>query len=280
MATISPGSPVAASTAADDLPPSGSALVRADVLRPIVLPIATALVVLVAWQFCCDYYKIPPLALPAPTVIYHTLVRNFPLLMEHAAQTAYEVALGFVLSIVLGAILGMGIAYSRLFRESVYPNLVFFQLIPKVALAPLFIMWFGLGSQSRLAFAVFMSFFPMVLSTASGLSNVDPNAIRLCEALTATRLQTFIAVRFPFALPNIFNGMKIAVTMSMIGVVVGEFITSQAGLGYLILFAASRAESPIIFAAIAVLCTIGLLFFGIVVLGEKIVLRWYGTPTR
>ena len=120
----------------------------------------------------------------------------------------------------------------------------------------------------------------MVLSTASGLSNVDPNAIRLCEALTATRLQTFLAVRFPFALPNIFNGMKIAVTMSMIGVVVGEFITSQAGLGYLILFAASRAESAIIFAAITILCTIGLLFFGVVALGEKLVLRWYGTPTR
>jgi NitT/TauT family transport system permease protein len=280
MATTSPGSPVAASRTADDLPATGLALARLEALRPIVLPIGTAFAVLLVWQFCCDFYNIPPLTLPAPVAIYHTLIRNFPLLMEHATQTASEVAVGFVMSVVLGVLIGMGLAYSRLFREAIYPNLVFFQLTPKVALAPLFIMWFGLGSESRLAFAVFMSFFPMVLSTASGLSNVDPNAIRLCEALTASRLQTFVAVRFPFALPNIFTGMKIAVTMSMIGVVVGEFVTSQAGLGYLILFAASRAESPIIFAAIAVLCTIGLLFFGVVALGEKIIFRWYGTPTR
>jgi NitT/TauT family transport system permease protein len=279
MATTSPGSAAAASRTADDPPATGLALARLEALRPIVLPVGTAFMVLLVWQFCCDFYKIPPLALPAPVAIYHTLIRNFPLLMEHAAQTASEVAVGFVMSVVLGVIIGMGIAYSRLFREAIYPNLVFFQLTPKVALAPLFIMWFGLGSESRLAFTVFMSFFPVVLSTASGLSNVDPNAIRLCEALTASRLQTFVAVRFPFALPNIFTGMKIAVTMSMIGVVVGEFITSQAGLGYLIMFAASRAESPIIFAAIAVLCTIGLLFFGVVALGEKLIFRWYGTPT-
>jgi NitT/TauT family transport system permease protein len=156
---------------------------------------------------------------------------------------------------------------------------VLFQLIPKVALAPLFIVWLGIGSQSRLAFALFISFFPIVISMATGLLEVDRDMLRLCRSLTATEWQIFTSVRFPAALPYLFSGMKIAMTMAMIGVIVGEFITAQAGLGYLIIFATSRAETGVIMAAIGLLCVIGLGLYGLVLLGEAAMRRWYYGPS-
>ena len=244
--------------------------------RPVLLPAITAILALSAWEFVVRYNDIPQVILPAPSAVFDTIVSNFGLLMFHTWQTASEAAAGLVLAIVCGVSLGMALTYSPLLRDAMFPNLVFFQLIPKVALAPLFIMWLGIGSISRLAFALFISFFPIVISTMAGLTNVDPNVIRMCRSLTATDWQIFLSVRFPFALPYIFNGLKIGVTMAMIGVIVGEFITSQAGLGYLILFGSSQADTPVIFASIAVLCTVGLAFFGIVAVADRIMRRWFG----
>jgi NitT/TauT family transport system permease protein len=150
-----------------------------------------------------------------------------------------------------------------------YPNVVLFQLIPKIALAPLFIVWLGIGFQSRLTFSVFISFFPVVIAALAGLDHVDQSLLRLCRALTASSWQVFVSVRLPHALPYVFSGMKIATTFAIIGVIVGEFITSQAGLGYLILFASSQADTSLILAAITVLCFFGLAFYGIVALLER-----------
>src|SRR6185312_9296646 len=114
------------------------------------------------------------------------------------------------------------LCYSTILREALYPNLVVFQLIPKIALAPLFIIWLGIGSPSRLAFAIFISFFPIVIATTAGLTNVDRDMVRLCRALTASEWQIFTSVRLPSALPYVFSGMKIGVTLSIIGVIIGE----------------------------------------------------------
>ena len=245
-------------------------------LRPVLLPAGTAVLVLAVWEFIVRYNHIPPVVLPAPSAVYDTIVSNFGLLMFHAWQTASEAATGLLLAIGFGVSLGMALTYSPLLRDAIFPNLVFFQIIPKVALAPLFIMWLGIGGISRLAFALFISFFPIVISTMTGLANVDPNVIRMCRSLTATDWQIFLSVRFPFALPYVFNGLKIGVTMAMIGVIVGEFITSQAGLGYLILFGSSQADTPVIFAAITVLCIVGLTFYGVVAFADRMMRRWFG----
>jgi NitT/TauT family transport system permease protein len=171
--------------------------------------------------------------------------------------------------------LAFAITYSPLLRDILYPNLVAFQLIPKVALAPLFVIWLGISSESRLAYATFISFFPVVIATSVGLATTERDAIRLCRSLNASTWQTFMMVRFPFALPHIFSGLKIAVTMSFIGVIIGEFISAKAGLGFYILYAGSRMETAAIFAAIFVLCVIGLALFGAVAGGERLVRRWY-----
>lgn len=248
---------------------------EAAVVRGVVLPIATAAIVVVAWELFVRFAGVPAMILPAPTEVYRTLVRIYPLLVTHSLPTMLETVAGFVLATVLGVVLAIVITYSPSWRAALYPNLVFFQLIPKIALAPLFIVWLGIGSSSRLAFALFISFFPIVISMITGLAEVDRDMLRLCRSLTATEWQIFTSVRFPYSLPYLFSGMKIAMTMAMIGVIVGEFISAQSGLGYLIIFATSRAETAVIMAAIVVLCAIGLALYGFVVLGEIWMRRWY-----
>lgn len=244
-------------------------------LRAVVLPIGLALLALALWQAVVVVGHIPPVILPSPLSTLRYIVERWDVLLTHAIPTTLESALGFVLATVLGVLLAVAITYSTLAREALYPNLVFFQLIPKIALAPLFIIWLGIGTQSRVAFSVFIAFFPVVIATTAGLMSVDRGMLRLCRALTATPWQIFVHVRFPAALPYIFSGMKVAVTLAIIGVIIGEFITAQAGLGYLIIFATARADTEVSMAAIVVLCVCGLLLYGIVALGEWIANRLF-----
>ncbi|MGD0849974.1 ABC transporter permease [Bradyrhizobium sp.] len=244
-------------------------------LRGIALPLGLAAIVLLGWQLAVTLGHIPPVILPSPISITHYIIARYDILLMHAVPTTLESAAAFVLATLLGIALAILITYSRLAREALYPNLVFFQLIPKIALAPLFIIWLGIGSQSRITFAVFIAFFPVVIATTAGFANVDKGMLRLCRSLTASEWQIFTSVRFPAALPHIFSGMKIAVTLAIIGVIIGEFITAQAGLGYLIIFATARADTEISMAAIVVLCVCGLLLYGLVALGESIANRFY-----
>jgi NitT/TauT family transport system permease protein len=248
-------------------------------LRGIALPLALAAIVLVGWQLAVTLGHIPPVILPSPVSITRYIIDRYDILLMHAIPTTLESAAAFVLATLLGIALAIIITYSQIAREALYPNLVFFQLIPKIALAPLFIIWLGIGSQSRIAFSVFIAFFPVVIATTAGFANVDKGMLRLCRALTASEWQIFTSVRFPAALPHIFSGMKIAITLAIIGVIIGEFITAQAGLGYLIIFATARADTEISMAAIVVLCICGLLLYGLVALGESIANRFYSADS-
>jgi NitT/TauT family transport system permease protein len=248
-------------------------------LRSVALPLGLAFFVLAAWQIAVTLAKIPPVILPSPISIVQYIAQRYDILLTHAVPTTVESAAGFVLATLLGVALAIIITYSRVAREALYPNLVFFQLIPKIALAPLFIIWLGIGSQSRIAFSVFIAFFPVVIATTAGFLSVDKSMLRLCRALTASEWQIFTSVRFPAALPYIFSGMKIAITLAIIGVIIGEFITAQAGLGYLIIFATARADTEVSMAAIVVLCICGLLLYGLVALGEWIANRFYAAES-
>jgi NitT/TauT family transport system permease protein len=234
--------------------------------------------VLLLWEIGVRIAGIPSVILPAPTAILELVLDKHEILLRHAIPTTLESAGGFLLASAAGILIAILLTYSEIARQALFPNLVFFQLIPKIALAPLFIMWLGIGSQSRLAFSVFISIFPIIIATTAGLSAADPNAVRLCRSLTASEWQIFTNVRFPSALPYIFSGMKIGITLSIIGVIIGEFITSQRGLGYLIIFATSRADTVVAMAAIVVLCASGLLLYGAVALAEKFTDRRYGVP--
>jgi NitT/TauT family transport system permease protein len=245
-------------------------------LRPLLLPLATAAALLCVWQVVVRALHVPAVVLPPPSDIGHELWRALPTLLHHAVPTTLDSVMAFSTASALGIALAVAITYSPFLRDMLYPNLVLFQLIQKVALAPLFVVWLGIGSGSRVAFAAFVSVFPVVISATVGFANAETSALRLCRSLTASEWQAFAMVRFPFALPAIFSGMKIAMTMAVIGVIIGEFISAQAGLGFYILYASSRMETALIFAALLVLCVIGVALFGAVALAEQVVRQSYG----
>lgn len=243
----------------------------------VILPVATAIGALVLWQVLVDVSGINHSIMPPPTAVWDRIVKNYGLILTHAVPTTIETLVAFGVSVPVAVVLGALMTYSKAINQALYPNLVFFQLIPKIALAPLFIVWFGIGLEARVSFSFFISFFPILIGTAAGLQAVDRDMLRLCRSFKATEWQVMLHVRFPYSLPFIFSGMKVAVTLAIIGIVVGEFIASQAGIGYLILFASSRQQTDVSLACIVVLCVIGLLLYGLVVLGEMIMEHWYGS---
>ena len=242
--------------------------------RKVLLPGLIVVLCLIAWEMTVDWLQIPAVVLAPPSTIFTKLVKFYPLLLANAVPTTIKSLFAFFLTVLLGIFLAAALNYSQLLYDAFYPNLVFFQLVPKIALAPLFILWFGIHYKSRLIFSVFISFFPMLIATTAGLDNVDRNMLRLCSSLGASKLQILWSIRFPASVPFIFGGMKISVTLAIIGIIVGEFISSQAGLGYLILFASGRQDTALIFAAITVLCLVGLLLYAGVVAAERATNRW------
>jgi NitT/TauT family transport system permease protein len=249
---------------------------NADALRRAVLAFAFAGTLGVVWEIKADLSPVTFNSMPAPSAILALIAKNFPVMLPHVMSTSMECLFGFLIAAVAGILLGAFIAYSEAALEALYPHLVFFQIIPKIALAPLFVVWFGLGSPSRLLFAVFSSFFPTLVATLAGLQTTRPLYLRLCRSVGAPKWRSFLLVQFPFALPHIFSGLKIAITMAIIGVVVGEFITAQIGLGYIIKFASSALELGLVFAALTLLCVVGLVLYGAVVLAERLVMARYG----
>ena len=244
--------------------------------RGVLLPLGFAALATVGWEILCRMTRISPLLLPPPSAVWAVLSENYEILFQQALPTTIETLVSFGLATLLGVALAIAITFSAWIREALYPNIVMFQLIPKIALAPLFIVWLGVGSKSCIVVAIFIAFFPVVVSTATGLVSAKPEVLLLCRSLTASEWQMFRLARFPYAMPFVFAGMKVGVTMAMIGVIVGEFITAQAGLGYIIMFASSAGETATVLAAIVLLCGIGLALYGIVALGELAVQRWYG----
>ena len=244
--------------------------------RSVLLPVGFAMLTTIAWEILCRATRISPLLLPPPSAVWTVLAENSEILFQHALPTTIETVVSFGLATLLGVALAIAITFSAWVREALYPNIVMFQLIPKIALAPLFIVWLGVGIQSCMTVGLFIAFFPIVVSTATGLVSANPEVLQLCRSLTASEWQMFRMARFPYAMPYVFAGMKVGVTMAMIGVIVGEFITAQAGLGYIIMFASSAGETATVLAAIVLLCVIGLVLFGLVALAELAMQRWYG----
>ncbi len=238
-------------------------------------PFLTCMGILLAWEALARLANIPQIILPPPSEVAAEILRSFPLLAKHALATGTETVVAYLLSAALGIVIASALTLFRPLKEAFYPYLVALQTVPKIALAPLFIVWLSIGFESRLAIGVFVSVFSIIVSLMSGLRATPPDILRLARSVRAGTLQTFFHVRFPYALAYLFSGLKIASTTVVIGVVVGEFISSEVGLGHLIMFAASRLETQLVMAAIAVLCLIGIAMYGTVSLLERLVQRWY-----
>ena len=246
-----------------------------DGARIVLPPLAAAILLFGGWELLSRNGLVSARLLPAPSKVFDTLMRSLGILLDQAQPTFWGAVAGIVLAAALGIALGAAVSYSRTLMQAVYPTIVFFQLIPKVALAPVFLLWFGTGFAANVIFSVFIAFFPVVVATIAGLQAAPPNYERLCRSLMMSRTQLFLRVKFPYALPHIFSGLRIGVTFAVIGVVLGEFITAQVGLGYIILFSANNFETALLLASILLLCGVGILLFGFFLALEAVVIRIY-----
>lgn len=238
-------------------------------------PTVTALGLLLLWEAAVRLGGISPLLLPAPSAILGTMVAEFPLLMHMSAITAAEFSLGFFLGIAVGLPLGALIVHVRPVRLALYPLLVGFQTVPKAAVAPIFIVWLGTGMTSKVLIAFAISFFPIVIDTVVGLRAAQPETIHLVRSMGAKAAAVFWYVRFPSALPAIFGGLKVASTLAVVGAVVGEFVSADKGLGYLVLVANGELNTRLVFAAVVMLTILGIIFYFLIEALERAVVGWH-----
>ncbi len=243
-------------------------------LARFIYPLAGTAIIILIWHYYVVLMQVPVVVLPTPLQVLKSMIDEARILAEEGWVTALECIYGFVLSLAIGIPIAVVMTYSRIANQMFYPLLVASQSIPKVAIAPILLVWFGTGIQSKLAMAFVIAFFPVVVDTATGLRSTSPDLIELARSLQCTRLQTFFKIQLPSALPSIFSGAKIAVTLSVIGAVIGEFIGSNEGLGNLLLTANSQLNSPLVWASLTVLSVLGMLLYGIVALAERILMPW------
>lgn len=227
-----------------------------------------------AWEILVDALHIKPVILPAPSVIFLSIGKHWSYLLTNTWPTLIAVTAGFAAAAIFGFVIAIGIAYSRWVSEMTYPFLVAAQVLPKVALAPLFLIWFGFGLTPKVVIAALIAFFPIVINTARGLSSVEPELIQYMHSLGANWQEVFFKLSLPWALPYIFASFRISIGLAVVGAVVGEFISSDNGLGYVISYANTSLDTDVMFAGLLVLSALGVALFLIIVLVERMVLSW------
>ncbi len=232
-------------------------------------------VILVAWEAFVRLAKIPHFLLPTPSAIGYEILESPGWYMHHGLFTLQSCLLGFGIALICGIFISIGILYSRFLENTFYTLLVSLNSIPKIALAPLFIIWLGTGLVSKVAISALVALFPIVIDTVLGLKSVDPDVIDLARSFKASRTRVLFAIRFPNALPAMFAGMKVAISLALVGAIAGEFVASENGLGYVILVAQGLFQTTRVFAAIMLLGVMGTILFYIVDLLERLLVPWH-----
>lgn len=226
----------------------------------------------VAWQVGSTVFRIPTFLLPSPGAILERALHVMPQLVAHSILTLREVVEGFLLSVVVSIPLGILVVYSRTLERIVYPALVAFQAIPKVALAPILVVWFGFGLTSKVTLAFVTAMFPIIVNTVVGMKQTPPELIMLMRSLRASEAQIFFKIRLQAAAPHVFGGFKIGITLAVVGAIVGEFIASNGGLGFLLLAANNNIDTPLLFAVVLALAFLSIALYYAVELVESLVL--------
>ncbi len=240
-------------------------------------PLAGVLAFLLVWEIVVPVLKMPAYLLPPPSAIVLTFIDEFPKLAFHGWVTLYEMLLGYALAVVIAIPLAIAITSSERFDRFTMPTLLFFQVVPKVAVAPLFLVWFGVGALPKVLVAFLISFFPIVIDAAVGLRSMSAEMRDLARSMGASRWQVFAQFRLPTSLPYLFSGLKVAATLAVAGAVVGEFVGADKGLGYLLLVTNSNLETALMFATLFALTFIGLAFFYAVEFLEALLIPWHVT---
>lgn len=255
---------------------------RGSALRVVVVPQALSVVkptivlavVIAVWQVAVDFGWIPATTLASPSSVARFVWSNGGMLLEHASTTLLEVLLAFTIALTVGVVMAILVSEFKVLEESVLPLLVVSQVIPSIAIAPLLVLLLGFGLAPKVTTAAIIAFFPMLINTVSGLRMLPRETRELGAVLNASRWQMLRMFSLPNALPYIFAGARVSITLSVIGAVVGEFVTAQSGLGFLVLQGSSTLNPPLLFAALFFLAVLGIGLFSIVRILEWAVLPW------
>jgi NitT/TauT family transport system permease protein len=229
---------------------------------------------LVLWQGACMLFNIPPFLLPSPKAIVESMMKWTGPIFENAGFTLLSTLAGFLIAVVLGVVLGVGIGSSRLIYKGLYPVLIAFNSIPKVAVVPVFVIWFGAGTVPAILTAFMVSFFPIAVNVATGLATVEPELLDVLRALGASRRDILVKIGFPRSMPYFFASLKVAVTLAFVGAIISETVASKRGIGYLMMAATSNFDTPLVFAGLIVTSIMGVAMYAIFAVIEKRTTFW------
>ena len=247
---------------------------RSAALYEVVVPLLATIGLFVAWEGACRLFQIPGYLVPSPVDIWNETMAIGPTVAGHTMATFKTVMLGFVVSILISLPLSVILTASPAIAAAVYPFLVWTQSIPKVALAPILVVLLGTNELPRIVITVLVAFFPLVISIATGLLSVPPELIELSRACRASKLSELLRIRLPYAIPFIFAGLKVAISLAVVGAVVAEFVNADAGLGFLIQTSTAFFKVPVAFGALIILSVMGVVLFQIVVVAERVFFPW------
>lgn len=236
-----------------------------------ILAIHVAAVIL--WELAVRATNLPAFILPAPSAIFATLAKPNYAWVSNSWVTAQEIFGGYLLSVVSGVLLALMFTWSRLLTLLVFPLFVTLNMIPKVALGPLIIVWFSYGISTNILITLSLCFFPILLTTVRGLKEIEPDLLDLVRSLKGSRWQTFVYIQLPGALPYVFSGMKVAAILAVAGAVVGEFISSDRGLAYLMIQVQAALDTPAMFMAVVIITLLGIALYLLVLLLEHLLIR-------
>src|SRR5690625_536455 len=236
----------------------------------LILPgIISSVVLIVLWAIICVLFSINAVILPKPSAITFEIYENFAWYMLNSYYTVLITLAGFLISAIFGVLIAVALVTSRFFERYAYPLIVGFNSVPKVALAPLFVVWLGTGAEPKIAIAFLISVFAVIVDTVHGFRSVDPALLDLAKVLRASKFNTFLKIKFPSALPSIVSGLKIALSLALVGAIVGEFVSSQRGLGFIIMSAQGMFDTVRVFAALVLLAIIGMVLYALLAFFER-----------
>lgn len=235
---------------------------------------SSLLAFLVVWELLVRVMHVRPITLPPPSAVMGELFGEWRFYLDHAGYTLLTTLAGFILAALIGVLLATMLVGSKLFEHTVYPLIIGLNSVPKVAIAPLFVIWLGTGSEPKIAIAFLIAVFAVIVDAVHGLRSVPGDVLDLGRVLKGSRLDFFFKVRLPGALPSILAGMKVAISLALVGAIVGEFVASQRGLGYVILSAQGTFDTTRVFAAVVVLAIMGLGLYGALAWAERRLTPW------
>ena len=242
-----------------------------NILSPLLMIVAIG----IAWDLSVRLFHIPAYLLPPPGDVLARIFREYPLFLRNSLSTLWVIMAGFAISVVLGICLALLVELNRTAERILMPLIVGSQTIPKVAIAPLFVVWLGFGYTPKIVVTFLISFFPVVISTVAGLRAIEPDMLDLVHSMGAGPIKVLIKARIPTALPQVFSGIKIAITSAVVGAIVAEFVGSDVGLGYLLLTSTASMDGPLIWSALLILVAMGVLLYVATVQVERLSIPWH-----